>query len=317
MCVLRIHVGLFARLLVCSHLDIIKFTFTLHTFLFSGLKGSLFRMSEYTLQCPGCDSPLHNMWWKVLPSGDGYFSCSTCIEFIKKICPDDWTEFSSQSEYRQNSFLAWRRSYYLTRALLISHKHSSCDKVFDHYFPDVPLGTLIDPPATVMSVVAPVSTSASVVVAAAATMSVPPVPPFNDDLSFSENNDDMSNAEVSAWMDQLLDFSETPTKRKRVDHEIPDGKRKRQHNRSLRERAEIIVNYVADLKRSVKEGNTRRMQINRTQQALVQQLQSLFTKMEYMQKSVAMINRTQEVFVQQMQTLLTKMTTNSMPIRKI
>ena len=92
---------------------------------------------NYVLRCPGCDSKLHNMWWHQLPTHEscGYFVCNTCIEFLRRIVKGPWEKFASKRDYRQFPLLSWRRSYYITRAILYKNNHSSAGKVYTHYFP--------------------------------------------------------------------------------------------------------------------------------------------------------------------------------------
>lgn len=92
---------------------------------------------NYVLRCPGCDSKLHNMWWHQLPTQEscGYFVCNTCIEFLKRIVKGRWEKFASKRGYRQFPLLRWRKSYYITRAILYKNNHFSAGKVFSNYFP--------------------------------------------------------------------------------------------------------------------------------------------------------------------------------------
>ena len=92
---------------------------------------------NYVLRCPGCDSKLDNMWWHQLPTQEscGYFVCNTCIEFLKRIVKGPWEKFASKRDYRQFPLLRWRRSYYITRAILYKNNHSSAGKVYTNYFP--------------------------------------------------------------------------------------------------------------------------------------------------------------------------------------
>ena len=92
---------------------------------------------NYVLRCPGCDSKLHNMWWHQLPTQEscGYFVCNTCIEFLRRIVKGPWEKFASKRDYRQFPLLSWRRSYYITRAILYKNNHSSAGKVYTNYFP--------------------------------------------------------------------------------------------------------------------------------------------------------------------------------------
>ena len=92
---------------------------------------------NYVLRCPGCDSKLHNMWWHQLPTHEscGYFVCNTCIEFLRRIVKGPWEKFASKRDYRQFPLLSWRRSYYITRAILYKNNHSSAGKVYTNYFP--------------------------------------------------------------------------------------------------------------------------------------------------------------------------------------
>ena len=92
---------------------------------------------NYVLRCPGCDSKLHKMWWHQLPTQEscGYFVCNTCIEFLRRIVKGPWEKFASKRDYRQFPLLSWRRSYYITRAILYKNNHSSAGKVYTNYFP--------------------------------------------------------------------------------------------------------------------------------------------------------------------------------------
>ena len=94
------------------------------------------------------------------------FCISSCIEFVQRVCPKkDWTKFYPKNEYRRYPLLSWRRNYYLTRALLIRNKHTSCDQNFGNYFPVVPPGYYVAPPvapvAAVLSPAVPVAHVAS------------------------------------------------------------------------------------------------------------------------------------------------------------
>ena len=81
--------------------------------------------------------------------------------------------------------------------------------------------------------------------APAAAVAPPPVPPFFD--PFEDNDDHMTTDQVAVWCNELLDIAEADTSPKKRTRE------------TLRERAEVIVNYLADLlKRSVKR-NERKM----------------------------------------------------------
>ena len=43
------------------------------------------RLCKIVMQVlPTCDGALYNMWWKQLPSGHGYFCCSTYVTFLQK-----------------------------------------------------------------------------------------------------------------------------------------------------------------------------------------------------------------------------------------
>ena len=92
---------------------------------------------NYVLRCPGCDSKLHNMWWHQLPTQEscGYFVCNSCIEFLKRIVKGPWEKFASKRGYRQFPLLGWRKSYYITRAILHKNNHFSAGKVYSNYFP--------------------------------------------------------------------------------------------------------------------------------------------------------------------------------------
>ena len=92
---------------------------------------------NYVLRCPGCDSKLHNMWWHQLPTQEscGYFVCNSCIEFLKRIVKGPWEKFASKRGYRQFPLLSWRKSYYITRAILHKNNHFSAGKVYSNYFP--------------------------------------------------------------------------------------------------------------------------------------------------------------------------------------
>lgn len=92
---------------------------------------------NYVLRCPGCDSKLHNMWWHHLPTQEscGYFVCNTCIEFLKRIVKGPWEKFASKRDYQIFPLLRWRKSYYITRAILHRNNHFSAGKVYTNYFP--------------------------------------------------------------------------------------------------------------------------------------------------------------------------------------
>ena len=97
----------------------------------------MYHQFNYVLRCPGCDSKLHNMWWHQLPTQEscGYFVCNTCIEFLKRIVKGPWEKFASKRGYRQFPLLSWRKSYYITRAILHKNNHFSAGKVYSNYFP--------------------------------------------------------------------------------------------------------------------------------------------------------------------------------------
>ena len=92
---------------------------------------------NYVLRCPGCDSKLHNMWWHQLPTQEscGYFVCNSCIEFLKRVVKGPWEKFASKRGYRQFPLLTWRKSYYITRAILYQNNHFSAGEVYTNYFP--------------------------------------------------------------------------------------------------------------------------------------------------------------------------------------
>jgi len=77
------------------------------------------------------------MWWHHLPTQEscGYFVCNTCIEFLKRSVKGPWEKFASKRDYQIFPLLRWRKSYYITRAILHRNNHFSAGKVYTNYFP--------------------------------------------------------------------------------------------------------------------------------------------------------------------------------------